>query len=206
MEAQEKVIGDYVDHVGGAIVGSFTEIESGKRKDRPELRKALALARKIRATLIVAKLDRLARNVAFVSNLFETPGVEFKAADCPDANRMMLQMLSIFAEYEREQISRRTKDALAARKARGFSLGRPENLVPGASPAPEMNRAQAQAQAERMRPVIDQLRRDGIRSIRAIAKALNDRGYVTARGMAWYPTSVARLLSRFDVPLRYKVA
>jgi hypothetical protein len=95
--------------------------------------------------------------------------VEFKAADFPDASRMMLQMLSIFAEYEREQVSQRTKAALAARRARGFRLGNPHTLVPGASPAPELNKAQAEA--ERMRPVIGQLVKEGITTVRSIAAA-----------------------------------
>lgn len=196
LEAQEKMIGDYVARIGGNIIGSFTEVESGKRNDRPELRKALALARKSKAVLIVAKLDRLARNVAFVSNLLETPGVEFRAADFPDANRMMLQLLSIFAEYEREMISKRTRDALAARKARGFALGQPGNLLRGTSPAPTINRAKAQAEAERMRPIIAQLKQEGFTAVRNLCQELNRRGYVTPRGMAWHPTSVVRLLAR----------
>ena len=90
LESQQKMIGDYVSRVAGVVLGAFTEVESGGNNDRPELRKALALARRHKATLLVAKLDRLARNVAFVSKLLDTPGVEFKAADFPDAGRMML--------------------------------------------------------------------------------------------------------------------
>jgi DNA invertase Pin-like site-specific DNA recombinase len=144
----------------------------------------------------VAKLDRLARSVSFVSQLLDTPGVEFRAADFPDASRMFIQLLAVFGEYEREQISKRTKQALAARKARGLSLGTPANLRAGASPAPAANRANAQAEAERLRPIIADLCNTGFVSIRTIADELNRRGYVTVGGSSWHPTSVARLLGR----------
>jgi len=191
------MIADYADRVGATIVGEFQEIESGKRhENRPELKKALSLARRNRATLAVAKLDRLARNVAFVSTLLETPGVEFKATDFPDASRMMIQMLAVFGEYEREMISRRTKDALAARAARGLPLGRPENLNRGESNIAEENKAKARAEAERLRPVIVQLKSEGFASVRAIAAELDARGYVTGRGAKFHPTAVARILNR----------
>jgi len=198
LEAQQRMIDAYVDSVDGSVIETFTEVESGKRKDRPELRKALALARKHKATLLVAKLDRLARNVAFVSALMES-GVEFRAADFPEANRLMVHILAAVAEYEAKLISERTKAGLESRRRRGFTLGTVGNLAPGVSPAPGMNKAQAQAEAERMRPIIGFLKREGICSIRRIAQALNDRGYVTACGMAWYPTTVARLLGRYDL-------
>src|SRR5207253_7092427 len=126
-------------------------------KNRPELKKALALARKRRnpATLVVAKLDRLARQASFVTTLLDTPGVEFKAADLPEASRMMIQMMSIFAEYEAKMISDRTKVALEARKRRGLPLGNPDTLMIDGSPAADYNREQAKAEAERLRPVID---------------------------------------------------
>jgi DNA invertase Pin-like site-specific DNA recombinase len=197
LEAQRKMVADYVASVGGALVGEFTEIESGKNHtNRPKLKNALALARKSKAVLIVAKLDRLARNVAFVSALLETPGVEFRAADFPSANRMMIQLLAVFAEYEREQIKIRTKAALAAAKARGVKLGTVENLLQGNSPAPEMNRAKAKAEAERLRPIINTLKAESVNTVRGIAAELNRRGYTTERGGEWHPTQVARLLSR----------
>jgi DNA invertase Pin-like site-specific DNA recombinase len=195
LEAQERMIADHIARVGGKLLSSFTEVESGKRNDRPQLRKALALARKQKATLVVAKLDRLARNVAFVSALMESK-VEFKAADFPEANRLMIHILAAVAEYEAKLISDRTKAGLESRRLRGFILGTIANLVAGKSPAPAMNKAKAQAEAERLRPVINQMSKDGITSVRSVCAALNDRGYVTGRGMAWHPTSVARLLSR----------
>jgi DNA invertase Pin-like site-specific DNA recombinase len=195
LEAQERMIGDYVARVRGKVLAAFTEVESGKRNDRPQLRKALAAARKHKATLIVAKLDRLARNVAFVSALMESK-VEFKAADFPEANRLMIHILAAVAEYEAKLISDRTKAGLESRRQRGFTLGTPANLVAGKSPAPELNKAKARAEAERLRPVIDQLRRDGFTSVRALCDQLNDRGYVTGRGMCWHPTTIVRLLAR----------
>ncbi|MGC4033615.1 MAG: recombinase family protein [Tepidisphaeraceae bacterium] len=197
LEAQRTMIAECVARLGGAIVGAFEEVESGKHhENRPELRKALALARRCRATLIVAKLDRLARNVAFVSALLDTPGVEFKAADFPDASRMMLQLLAVFAEYEREMISKRTKEALAARRARGLSLGNPTNLQAAAFDVAGHNRAKARAEAERLRPVIDGLRREGVTTVRAICAALNEKGYVTERGGSWHRSGVGRVLRR----------
>ena len=196
MEAQERSVKNYVHQVGGALVAPpFVEVESGKRKERPELTKALAHAKRHRATLIVAKLDRLARNVAFVSALQES-GVDFRAADMPEANRFMIHILAAVAEYEAQLISERTKAGLASRKARGLPLGNPQNLVPGNSPAPELNKARAKAAAERMRPVIAALRMEGVTSIRKIAGTLNERGYATERGGSWHPNTVARMLHR----------
>jgi DNA invertase Pin-like site-specific DNA recombinase len=109
--------------MGGRLQGEFIEIESGKRNDRPQLAAAIAAAKKAKAALIIAKLDRLARNVHFVSGLMES-GVDFVAADNPHANKLLVHLLAAFAEHEREQISQRTKNALAAAKARGIRLGR----------------------------------------------------------------------------------
>jgi len=199
LEAQRQLVADCVQRLGGRIVAEFQEVESGKRHDnRPELKKALVHARRVRGTLIVAKLDRLARNVAFVSALLDTPGVEFKAADFPDASRMMLQLLAVFAEYEREMISKRTTEALAARRARGHRLGNARNLNRGNSPAASLNRARAYAEAERLRPVIASIRESGRTTVRAICAELNARGYQTERGGAFHPTSTARVLERLQ--------
>jgi DNA invertase Pin-like site-specific DNA recombinase len=194
LDAQRSMIADYVASIGGSVCEAFTEIESGKSHlNRPMLQKALGVARKRKATLIVAKLDRLARNVAFVSSLLES-GVEFQAADFPTASRMMLQQLAIFAEYEREQISARTKAALAARKAKGLPLGRPQNLV--GSPMPRINREHAKAVAERMRPIVDSIRGKGVCSLKGITDSLNQQGYLTENGNQWHLTTVKRLISR----------
>ncbi len=123
LEAQRATVAAHLGH-GQALKAEFTEIETGKRNDRPELIKALAECKKQRARLIIAKLDRLARNLHFISGLMES-GIEFVACDVPGANRLMLQILAVFAEHEREMISKRTKEALAAAKARGCRLGNP---------------------------------------------------------------------------------
>jgi DNA invertase Pin-like site-specific DNA recombinase len=199
LEAQERMIQEYVRRIGGKCLASYTEVESGKRNDRPQLRKALAHGRKTKATLIVAKLDRLARNVAFVSALMESK-VEFKAADFPEANRLMIHILAAVAEYEAKLISDRTKAGLESRRARGFTLGTPANLKSGMSPAKELNRAKARADAERLRPIIEHLRHEGVISEHGICNALNERGYVTARGGVWHRTTVRRLLCRLKRP------
>jgi len=203
LEAQQKMVRDYVALVGGTIVAEFVEVESGKSaKNRPQLQKALALARKrgARATLIVAKLDRLARQVSFVSQLLDTPGVEFKAADFPEANRMMIQILAVVAEYEREQISRRTREALAARRRRGFELGNVANLKVGGLATAQHNRAEACAEAERMRPAIDAARAAGYRSLRELAAALNAKGYRREGGTPYHAKTVGRIIERLAHP------
>ncbi|MEH6525894.1 MAG: recombinase family protein [Sneathiella sp.] len=198
LEAQQKAVETYVSGIDGDLIAPpYIEVESGKKKDRPELIRALAHAKRNKATLIVAKLDRLARNVSFVSALLDS-SVDFRAADMPSANRFMIQIMSAVAEYEAQLISERTKAGLAARKARGLPLGNVANLIPGNSPAPRINKAKANAMAERMRPVVEAIRADGVDGVRAICGQLNERGYVTDRGNHWHPTSVSRLLQRLE--------
>src|SRR5215204_4097354 len=122
LEAQRKAVEDYLNGGHWRLAAEVVEIESGKRNDRPKLAEALRLCRLHGAVLIIAKLDRLARNVAFISNLMES-GVEFTAVDFPQANRLTVHILAAVAEHEREMISQRTKAALAAAKARGKRLG-----------------------------------------------------------------------------------
>src|ERR1700693_2553841 len=124
IEAQRKAVDDYLNGGRWTLLKEYVEIESGKRNDRPQLLAALAHAKATGATIVIAKLDRLARNVAFISNLMES-GVEFVAVDMPLANRLTVHILAAVAEHERELISQRTKAALAAAKARGTKLGNP---------------------------------------------------------------------------------
>jgi len=121
LEAQRRAVCEYINRVSSGLLAEFVEIESGSRNDRPQLKAAIDLCTKQKATLIIAKLDRLARNVAFISTLMET-GISFIAADNPHANKLMIHMLAAFAEHERDQIRARTKAALAAAKARGVVL------------------------------------------------------------------------------------
>jgi DNA invertase Pin-like site-specific DNA recombinase len=124
LEAQRKAIDDYAATKGGTILARFTEVESGRKNDRPELEKALQLARITGATLVIAKLDRLSRNAAFLLTLRDA-GVSFVACDMPEANDLTVGIMALVAQQEREAISRRTKEALAAAKARGVKLGNP---------------------------------------------------------------------------------
>ena len=126
LEAQREIIQKYLRDK--TPVAEFVEIESGRKKDRPKLKEALSLCRKTEATLIVAKLDRLARNVSFLSNLLEND-VEIVFCDFPQANKMVLHILSAISQYEAELIAARTKSALQAKKTRGFRLGNPEHLM-----------------------------------------------------------------------------
>jgi DNA invertase Pin-like site-specific DNA recombinase len=122
LEAQRQAVRDHLNGGTWKLIAEFTEVESGKRGDRPKLAEALAACRLHRAKLVIAKLDRLARNVAFISNLMEAH-VEFEAVDFPQANRLTIHILSAVAEHEAKMISERTRAALAAAKARGVRLG-----------------------------------------------------------------------------------
>lgn len=194
LEAQRYAVLEHLRGSGREIVAEFVEIESGKRNDRPRLAEAIELCRKKKATLVIAKLDRLARNVHFISGLLES-GIEFTAADNPHANKMMIQLLSVFAEYEREQISKRTKEALAAAKARGVKLGARDTKAFSEAG----NRAIAAAAdefAEKLRPTVEGLKAQGIVGASAIAAELNRMGVTSAKGAGWSATTAGRLLRR----------
>lgn len=198
LEAQRAAVEAYAASAGAAIVAEFTEVESGKRSDRVELAKALQACRIHRAVLVIAKLDRLARNAAFLLSLRDA-GVEFVAADMPSANRMTVGIMAVVAEEEARAISARTKAALAAAKARGVVLGGdragvlPRVQPQGSSAGVRVIQAQADARAVDLRDVVAELR--GL-SLRALAAALNERGIPTPRGKAWQAQSVKNLLER----------
>ena len=186
LDAQREAVQRYLAAIGGELIGEHTEIETGKRNDRPELSKALAACRRRRgARLVIAKLDRLSRNVAFIATMMDS-NVEFVACDNPHATRLTLHILAAVAEHEREMISIRTKAALAAAKARGKALGRygAETLAPA-------HKAAAQARAEELRPILIEL---SGKSTRAIAAELTARGIPTPRGGRWQAQSVANVL------------
>src|SRR6056297_4363333 len=196
LEAQRAAV---LDHVAGKgeIAAEYVEIESGKRNERPQLARAMAEAKRAGAALLIAKLDRLARNVAFIANLLES-GVEVTAADMPEANRFVLHIMAAVAEQEGRTNSERTKAALAAAKARGVKLGwsMPERASEqrlAARKGAAVNRARALAHAENILPVVEQIRARGA-SLRQIAAELNARGVKTARGGKWYATTVRNIL------------
>lgn len=193
LEAQQQAVADHLQRAGGAIVEAFTEIESGKRHQRPQLAAAIAACRKQKATLIIAKLDRLARNVHFISGLMES-GVDFIATDNPHANRLMIHLLAAFAEHEREQISQRTKDALAAAKRRGVELGRNGREV-----LARENQQRAESFAAGLAATIAEIKAAGHTTIRAIAAELNQRDVPTARsGARWHRSNTHALLRRIE--------
>lgn len=191
LEAQKAAIETYLNGGNWKVLGEFVEIESGKRKNRPELSAALALCKKQKATLIIAKLDRLARNLHFISGLLES-GIEFLAVDNPTANRLTVQILAAVAEEEARAISARTKAALAAAKARGVILGKHGAKLGKA------NHKRAMKTANALTGTIEELRAEGVTSVRAIAAALNTRGVQTPQGKRWHTSSVQRLLKRME--------
>jgi DNA invertase Pin-like site-specific DNA recombinase len=184
------------------LLAELIEIESGKRADRPKLEEALQLCRVHGAKLIIAKLDRLARNVAFVSNLMKS-GVEFEAVDFPQANRLTIHILAAVAEHEAEAISNRTKAALAAAKARGVKLGGFRGRAGSPASCANARRARSAkvaARAADLAPVIAEIRAGGAVSLRAIADALNSRRIAAPRGGTWAAAQVRDLLWRIDHP------
>ena len=198
LEAQRKAVLGYLDGGRWRLVAEETEVESGKRTNRPALAKALRLCRIHNATLIIAKLDRLARNVAFINNLMES-GVEFTAVDFPQANRLTVHILAAVAEHEATLISARTKAALEAARARGTVLGNPNRDIArharkGTQASILARQAAASKLAADLAPEIEDIRRQGITSSLGIAQALNQRGYHAPRGGAWQATQVIRLL------------
>jgi DNA invertase Pin-like site-specific DNA recombinase len=203
LEAQRKAIDDLAASRGAEVIGRFTEVESGKLADRPELAKALHLAKVTGATLLIAKLDRLSRNAAFLLTLRDS-GVRFVAADMPEANDLTVGIMALVAEQEREAISRRTKEALAAAKARGVRLGNPNGAAAlrragrgGASLRAAIAR-NADRHADDLRAVIEDIRVGGASSLRAIAAEMNARGILTRRGGRWHVSTVLNLLKRLD--------
>jgi len=196
LEAQRVAVANYLDGSRSALIEQFTEVETGKGAKaldkRPQLRAALSLCKKRKATLVIAKLDRLARNVHFISGLIES-GVEFVAADMPHANKVMLQMHAVMSEWERDAISKRTKDALAAAKVRGIQLGKagPENLMK----VNDRKHAYAQAHAQNLCATLHGLQKQGL-SQREIASELNRLGIQAPRGGIWHLPTVQRVLAR----------
>jgi DNA invertase Pin-like site-specific DNA recombinase len=203
IEAQREAVARHVASVGGSIVAEVVETESGKRSDRPELARALATCRAHRATLLIAKLDRLSRNVHFISGLMETK-VPFVACDMPTATPVMLHIYAAMAEDEGKVISARTKAALAAAKARGVRLGNPR-LVAG---SPDQARVAAAAKAEQaaarardLAPVVAQMQVAGCKTLASYAAALTARGLPSPSGRGpWHRSAVARLLNRLEMP------
>lgn len=200
LEAQRKEIEDFAASRGADVLARFTEVESGRKADRPELAKALHLAKVSGATLVIAKLDRLSRNAAFLLALRDS-GVRFVAVDMPEANDLAVGIMALIAQAEREAISRRTKEALAVAKARGVKLGNPNGAESlrragkGGAALRAAVSANAAAFAADLAPVLADIRAAGHTSLRAIAAELTARGIRTRRGGAWNVGNVRTLVA-----------
>jgi DNA invertase Pin-like site-specific DNA recombinase len=195
LEAQQAAVESYLRANGGHVLTTFKEVETGKDNDRPQLQAALKRCRQTHATLLVAKLDRLSRNAAFLLTLQDSR-VRFIAADIPDANELTVGIMALIAQQERQAISARTKAALAAAKARGTRLGNPR-LKPGtrqtAATASTANQASAQRRAVDLIEVLEQAVADGLTTLSQQAERLNELNIPTPRGGIWHPASVRRL-------------
>ncbi len=200
LEAQQLSVSQFVNG-NGELIAELTEIETGKRSDRPELMKAIAQAKRCGATLVIAKLDRLARNVAFISALMES-GVDFVACDNPHANRLTIHILAAVAEDEARRISQRTIEALAAYKARGGKLGshHPKCKAISREAGKKGSPIGASRVAEQAReayadilPTMQQFRDSG-KSFRQISQELNRLGHTTRTGKQWNPVQVKRVI------------
>jgi len=198
LEAQRTAVEAFLNGGSWKLVAELTEIESGKRAERPKLVEAVKAAKKHRATLVIAKLDRLSRNVAFIANLMEA-GVEFVAADMPHANRLTVHILAAVAEHEREMISQRTRAALAAVKSRGVQLGNRSNIEVAQARSRQARMVQADQFTSNILPVVLQIKGAGVQTLSGIAETLNARGLRTARGGEWQAVQVKRVLERHRV-------
>jgi DNA invertase Pin-like site-specific DNA recombinase len=199
LDAQRKAVADYLNGGSWSLVGEHVEVESGKVDKRPQLEAALAQCDLTGATLVVAKLDRLSRNVAFLAALQDS-GTSFVAADLPEANELTIHIMAAVAQAERKAISRRTKEALAAAKARGTKLGglrgNPHDLLAGPAASAAKRAMSAQARAVKVMRQIHVLRASGAVSLREIATGLNAAGITAPRGGEWGASQVKAVIDR----------
>jgi DNA invertase Pin-like site-specific DNA recombinase len=202
IEAQRATVARFAEAEGLTIVAEFVEAETGKGADaldrRPQLASALAAARTAKCSVLVSKLDRLSRDVAFVAGLM-AQRVPFIVAELGrDADPFMLHLYAALAEKERRLIAERTKAALAVRKASGSRLGNPTNLIGAGERGRAIAQAAADEHARNLLPLLHALRAEGTITISAITRSLNDRKITTARGSQWHVSSVANLLARAE--------
>jgi DNA invertase Pin-like site-specific DNA recombinase len=205
LEAQRAAVTTYARDGQHHVLHEYLEVESGGKAARPQLEAALAACKLQHATLVIAKIDRLARNVAFIANLMDG-GVEFVACDMPHANRLTLHLFAAIAEHEREMISQRTKAALAAAKARGVKLGNPngsaallKGCVMAAQASAAGRRARAADHAMAVAPILTDLLAQGM-TYRQTAVELNLRGVRTGSDGIWHPEQVRRCMMRLSSP------
>lgn len=195
LDAQREAVTRYLDGGAWELAGEFVEVESGKNNNRPKLQAALKLCRLTRATLVVAKLDRLSRNAAFLVNLMESKA-RFVCVDNPSANDLTIHILAAVAQDERKRISERTKAALGAAKARGVKLGNPALAAMrprDTSKANEKRKQLAESHRADLMEIIWEIRQSGVTSLRGVADKLNVLGIRARRGGKWTATQVSRL-------------
>lgn len=201
LEAQKEIIRNYLNDK--TPFTEYVEVESGRKKERPKLKEALELCRKTGSTLIVAKLDRLARNVSFLSSLLEND-VEIVFCDFPQANKMVLHILSAISQYEAELTASRTKSALQAKKARGYRLGNPEHLLDKHRQAIQNSIMTCKTKADnnpnnkRAVAMLRTLVKEN-RSLKEMADILNGEGFVTSKGASFSKTTVYKLIKRYNL-------
>jgi DNA invertase Pin-like site-specific DNA recombinase len=200
IEAQRATIARFAETEGLTVIGEYVEAETGSGADaldrRPQLAAALAAARSNRCAVVVSKLDRLSRDVSFVSGLM-AQRIPFIVAELGrDADPFMLHLYAALAEKERRLISERTKAALAVKKASGAKLGNPRNIALAGAAGRITQTTTADEFAAALLPIVNAIRATGVRSLEAISRALNDRGVRPARGATWHASSVANLLAR----------
>ena len=198
LEAQQRSVRGYVQG-NGQLIAEYTEIESGKKSDRPEFLKAKEHARITKSILVIAKLDRLSRDVAFIANLMKAD-VDFIACDMPHANKLTIQIMAVIAENEREMISQRTKDALKSAKERGVKLGgfrsTVEHCKEALGVALKARQKQVASRDADVMTFINNIKAGGVSSYNGIAANLNTQGVATERGKSWTATQVKRVLGR----------
>lgn len=202
LEAQRNAVQTFLP-AGAVILSEFIEVESGKKADRPELAKAIALAKKTKSTLLIAKLDRLARNVAFIANLLDGD-VDVVAADMPQANKFLLHIMAAVAEQEAVAISERTKAALQASKARGVKLGWANPRRKGEQRLASMqghitSMVRADVFAALCRDMLTEAEQNGQTTFSGVAHYFNVRGLPTSRGGRWHASTVRNLANRLNV-------
>ena len=193
IEAQRFSNSQYLAAVQGSLLDEFVETESGAKSNRPQLARALQACRRTKSTLLIARLDRLSRSLSFVAQLLDA-NVEIKCADMPEANRLLLQMLAVFGEHERQMIGERTKAALQAAKSRGVILGKHGKILAA------QNKRAAVDFATNVRPFLDNARQAGCQSLNEIGEYLTLQGCPTPDGGKWHATSVKRLIARLSEP------
>ena len=193
LESQDETVRRYVANQQGTVVGEFVEVESGKNNDRPQLTEALAACRRLKATLVVAKLDRLSRNAEFLLRL-QNGNVDFVCCDCPNVDRFTVGILALVAQRERELISERTRSALQMAKKRGVRLGtrNPDRQV---KLMVEGYRRQKMDFISKVRPIIDEIKSTGVTTLKGIGECLTRRGIPTRTGKTvWFPSTVKTVI------------